>query len=271
MGGLLVRWVVYGLATVTVGHRRPGRRRFWLAALGIAAIASTASMPDGHLADDLVGVGGAERPPRASSRTMKNCDPTEFGLRGAGHGDGAAAVRRRDRLVLDRVRRPPVPTGPVHVGSPAELTVATLDHEARDEPVEDHAVVEAARGQRDEVAGRDRRQVGLDLDRDRALVRLDRHGPRLAGGERLRGWRRRQHPAMADADGRRGGAAAPRGAARRSRRAAAAGATRRAQRRDAASATTATARRRRVAAEVMRRPPGRRESRWPRRGGPRRG
>ena len=45
----------------------------------------------------------------------------------------------------------------------AELAVAALDHEARHEAMEHDAVVEAAVGERDEVAGGDRRQVGVDL------------------------------------------------------------------------------------------------------------
>ena len=105
-----------------------------------------------------------------------------FGARGPGHRDGAALVRRRDRLVLDRVAR---------AAGPGAGRVAALDDERRAvlegrRPVEDRAVVEAARGERDEVAGRDRRQVGLDLDGDRALRRVQRHGPGLAGGERRR-------------------------------------------------------------------------------------
>ena len=52
--------------------------------------------------------------------------------------------------------------------------------------MEDDAVVEAAFGQRDEVADRDRRQVGVEREVDRALRRFDRHRAGLAGGQRRR-------------------------------------------------------------------------------------
>ena len=111
---------------------------------------------------------------------MKNCEPTEFGSSVRAIATVAAAVRGRHRLVLDRVAGPAA-AGPVRV--------ATLDDEAAGHaPVEHDAVVEAALGERHEVAGGDRRQVGLDLDGDRALGRIERDGPRLAGrqGRRLR-------------------------------------------------------------------------------------
>ena len=216
-------------------------------------------MPDVTRADDLVGVAGS------GSRVAVVEDDEElradaFGSRRAGHRDRAALVRRRDRLVLDRVARS---------ARPGAGRVAALDDEAPGRRRwKTDAVVEAALGERDEVAGRDRRQVGLDLDDDRRpSVGLERDGPRLAGGERLRagavgqlGARRPRDAAAPPVDARSRPTTARR---RRRRRSGAAAppptAARRARRDGAAIAARRGGAGRIGRVVVMRRPPGLRE------------
>ena len=173
------RWLAHGLVTVTLVVIVTGFGRV-LDAAGRRGDRVGRLHPGRHVADDLVGVAGAEDAPALSSRTMKNCEPTEFGAGVPGHRDRAALVRRRHRLVLDRV------AGAAGAGA---RRVAALDDERRPRtaPMERRAVVEAARRERDEVAGRDRRQVGLDLDRDGPLsvssvtVRVSPAGSASAG------------------------------------------------------------------------------------------
>src|SRR5581483_5860545 len=52
--------------------------------------------------------------------------------------------------------------------------VAALDHEVGDDAVEDDAVVEAVARELREVLDRLRRVVGIELDADRAVVRMQR-------------------------------------------------------------------------------------------------
>ena len=144
--------------------------------------------------------------------------------------------------------------------------------------MEDHAVVEAAFGERDEVAGGERTEVGLDLDDDVPL-RRSRSSPRAS---------RRRAAARAGPSGSSSAAATvdepggglrcrrtpgrPTRAPRTRRRLGGATAIRRARRhgeRQRQAAVAAWARRMRVV--VMRRPPGLRDSRSLRTGGPRRG
>ena len=170
-------------------HRRRGRRGSLGVAAGAAAIASTASMPGRDLADDLVGVGRPRAAAAAaSSRTMKNCEPTRVRLRSCGPSRPCprpyVAVTGSSWIVYGG---PPVPTSCGSTSGarpywPSPPWITKPGHEA----VEHDAVVPAALGERDEVAGRDRatgRRVDLDLDV--ALLGRDRHGPRLACGERL--------------------------------------------------------------------------------------
>ena len=53
--------------------------------------------------------------------------------------------------------------------------VAGLDHEVVDHAMELHAVVEALSGEKHEVVDRLRRVLGIELELDRAAIRLDRH------------------------------------------------------------------------------------------------
>ena len=128
---------------------------------------------------------------------MKNCEPAEFGPATPRHRDGSALVRRRDRPRpggRSRVRR--CRRGSRQARGPPELAVAGLDHEVRHDPVEDDVVVEAARGERHEVADRDRREVGLERELDRALGGLDRHDRvEPAGGRGGWGGRTARDPA----------------------------------------------------------------------------
>ena len=78
---------------------------------------------------------------------MKNCEPFVFGP-GVRHRDHAPLDRAAVRLVLELV------AGAAHAGAGR---VAALDHEVRDDAVEDDAVVEAVARELDEVLDRLRR------------------------------------------------------------------------------------------------------------------
>ena len=99
---------------------------------------------------------------QASAVTMKNCEPFVFGP-GVRHRDHAPLDRAAVRLVLELV------AGAAHAGAGR---VAALDHEVRDDAVEDDPVVEAVARKLDEVLDRLRRVVE-ELELDRALVRRD--------------------------------------------------------------------------------------------------
>src|SRR5450756_800883 len=123
-----------------------------------------------HLADDRVRVGGRKRAGCPIAQDDEELRALGVGLARACHRDGPALVWCGHRVVRDRIAGT---AGPdlrrVHVRRPAILAVAALDDEARHEPVEYDAVVEAAGGERDEVAGRVRGQRAGDLDHDVAL------------------------------------------------------------------------------------------------------
>ena len=84
---------------------------------------------------------------------MKNWLPLVFGP-GVGHRQRAAVVVALDRLVLELVARPAGADATAFERRLlAVLAVAALDHEAGDDAVEDHVVVEALPGEIDEVLG----------------------------------------------------------------------------------------------------------------------
>ena len=228
---------------------------------------------------------------------MKNCEPTLSGDSSPGHRDRAALVRLRHRLVLDRVAR---------AAAARPGRVAALDHERgpvteRRRPVERRAVVEAAR-RRERRSCRPR-----SGDRSASILRpsgpsaWSGHGPRLARREAQAGWSGsvrggRRGPAPDRAGASRSTTRSPRtitttiarrctprprptGPGRRRPASARAGAADRRPTLHLRRATTLAAARLRhgrlamgrCAWRVMRRPPGRRDSRSPRRGGPHRG
>ena len=100
-----------------------------------------------------------------------------MGIAGAGHGDGAALVRQAVvRLVLDR--------RPRRLFLAAHVAAAPLDHEAGDDAVEDGAVVVARFDVLQEVVDALRGFVGVQLDDDLALVRVERDVRVLLGRRR---------------------------------------------------------------------------------------
>ena len=93
------------------------------------------------------------------------------------HRDDAVRVRRVLRhLVVRRVARP---------AGARPGRVAALDHEARDDPVEERVVEEAALRERDERAGRVRRRLLVERDREVPAVRLEDEAVCLARLELL--------------------------------------------------------------------------------------
>ena len=82
-------------------------------------------------------------------------------------------------------------------------SVAALDHEARDDPMEERVVEEAALRERDERAGRVRRRLLVERHREVAAVRLEDEAVRLrrrrASGARPRACGRRASVAVASA------------------------------------------------------------------------
>src|SRR6185503_454396 len=114
---------------------------------------------------------------------------------GVGHCQRTTAVVAMDRLVGELVARPARPDpGRIQRGLLAVLPVAALDHEAGDDAMEDHVVVEALLRQVDEVLGGLRgglgEQVELDVAELRGNGRLG-HALLLTGSRRVPPrWRR---------------------------------------------------------------------------------
>src|SRR5580765_1710447 len=133
--------------------------------------------PGGHRPDDLVRVVRRERTLGLVAEDDEELRPDGIRRRRAGHGHGGPSVDGCHWLVLDRV------TGAARTRSGG---IATLDDEVRDDAMEDDAIVETAAGKGYEVAGRDRREVGVDRDLDLARGRFDRDEPLLACRQ---GWR----------------------------------------------------------------------------------
>ena len=98
--------------------------------------------------------------------TMKNCEPLVFGP-GVGHRQRAADDLVVVELVLELVAR---------AAGAGAGRVAALDHEVLDDPVEDHAVVEALAGELLEVRDGLRRVLVEELERDGAFARAHRGG-----------------------------------------------------------------------------------------------
>src|SRR5436190_7277227 len=80
---------------------------------------------------------------------------------GVGHRQGASLDLVVVELILERVAR---------AAGPGAGWVAALDHEVRDDAVEDHAVVEAVAGELAEVLDGLGRVVIEELNRDRAVI-----------------------------------------------------------------------------------------------------
>ena len=137
-------------------------------------ISSTTSSPLGHLADDRVlgrqaDVGAGDDEELAAGRARRL---------------GGRLRHRDDALHVGGVRRRRV-DGRVAGAAAARLRrVAALDHEARDDPVEDRVVVEPVLGERDE-RGRGRgRRVEVERDGERAAVGRERQRPLFSAIER---------------------------------------------------------------------------------------
>src|SRR5205085_3237962 len=85
-----------------------------------------------------------------------------------------AGVRHRERAALHLVVVDLVLEGVARAAGSGPGRVAALDHEVRDHAVEDDAVVEAITREPLEVLHRLRRVLRVELDLDRAVVRVQR-------------------------------------------------------------------------------------------------
>ena len=138
-------------------------------------------MPVGDLAEDRVGVGAVEDRPASSSRTMKNCEPFEFGpASGPSRRCRARTARRPARpRSCSRGRRCRSP-----VGSPPWMTKPGTS------AVEDDAVVEAARASATKLPAAIGARSRLDRDRrscpSTSRSSRRRVSPRGAAASRLR-------------------------------------------------------------------------------------
>src|SRR5436190_609180 len=101
-----------------------------------------------------------------------------------------ARVRHREGAPLDLVVVELVLELVAGAARAGARRVAALDHEVRDDPVEDHAVVEALAGQLDEVLDGPRRGPGIELELDHALIGVQRRLSHATHGNRSNspGW-----------------------------------------------------------------------------------
>ena len=111
---------------------------------------------------------------------------------------GAALRHRHHALRVGGVRGRRIDRLVPGAAAPGLGRVAALDHEAGDDPVEDHVVVEARLRERDERGGRCRCLLEVERDRERAAVRLEHEVVGLLGIEAL-GRRRLRHRPHAQA------------------------------------------------------------------------
>ena len=101
------------------------------------------------------------------------------------------SVRHRERAALDLVLVELVLERVAGVACAGAERAAALDHEVRDHAVEDEPVVEAVAGELREVLDRLRRVVGVELELDVALARVqDRAGSSPATLAPAAGWPR---------------------------------------------------------------------------------
>ena len=150
--------------------RRPSRGRS-RASVSSAEISSTTSMPSVTRPNTVCLPSSQDA---ASVVTMKNWLPFVFGP-GVRHRERAAHDLVVVELVLERVAR---------AAGAGARRVAALDHEVGDDAVEDDAVVEAVARELREVLDRLRRVVVEELDRDRAVIRVQRCGAHVSAAYR---------------------------------------------------------------------------------------
>ena len=156
-----------------------------------ASIASTVSIPSVTLPTTAYS-GGRPASGAGDDEELAARGPRRLGLR-LRHRDDASGVGGVGRRHVDGLVARPAASRPGRV--------AALDHEAGHDAMEGRAVEEAALGERDERGGRLRRRLLVELDRERAAVRLD---------DELVGLVRRRARPSAPAARRRPSAPAPR-------------------------------------------------------------
>src|SRR5205814_963349 len=153
-----------GTARVSVPSPREHRADPWLLrAGGEDCIAGLERVEDFDSGAELPGTGVT--PVQMGLGRMAEEELAATGLRAAG-GNAESAVEERKRTVLVGER----PAGPtVAVAS----RVSALDDEVRNDPVECQSVVETAIGERRQRRGRERRDVGAEIDHHLSAARQE--------------------------------------------------------------------------------------------------